>query len=215
MALGIVTANVRLLSPALYVGTASSRLCGCVPQYTREGKDHVQAVMGVLQLLDRQEKALVQKSVSTVSLRSENSGTLAEMTVSAEVDRVWRVLTSFEEMPAHLSSMTRCKVLKKNGKYWLVEQIARIAIPLMPLSFRVILDVVEDRPFLHFKQLYGSFTRFRGYWQVENCSPGTGSVVRYYLEASLIKGLRGRPFERHFHRIMKQNMKDLAVWIDN
>ena len=158
---------------------------------------------------------MVQKSGSTVSLRKENSGTLAEMTVAAAVDRVWRVLTSFEEMPAYLSSLSKCRVLKKNGAYRLVEQIARVKISLLPLSFRVIMDVVEDRPFLHFKQRYGSFTCFRGYWQVEDCSPGTGSVVRYYLEAGMSQGLRGRSFEQQFHRMVKQNMKELALWIDN
>jgi hypothetical protein len=105
--------------------------------------------------------------------------------------------------------------LRKNGKYWLVEQIARVKIPILPLSFRVILDVVEDRPFLHFKQRYGSFTRFRGYWQVEQCSSGTGSVVRYFLEAGLSQGLRGSPFKQQYHRMVKQNMKELALWIDN
>jgi ribosome-associated toxin RatA of RatAB toxin-antitoxin module len=137
------------------------------------------------------------------------------MTVSAAVDRVWHVLTSFEEMPAYLSSLSKCTVLRKNGKYWLVEQIARVRITILPLSFRVILEVVEDRPFLHFKQRYGSFTRFRGYWQVEECSSGNGSVVRYYLEAGLSQRLRGRPFEQQYHRMVEQNMKELALWIDN
>ncbi len=158
---------------------------------------------------------MVRNLKSTVSLRKENSGTLAEMTVSAAMDRVWRVLTSFEEMPAYLSSLSKCRVLRKNGEYRLVEQVARVKIPLLPLSFRVILDVVENRPFLHFKQRYGSFTRFKGYWQVEQCSSGNGSVVRYYLEAGLSQGLRGRTFEQQFNRMVRQNMKELALWIDN
>jgi len=137
------------------------------------------------------------------------------MTVAAAPERVWRVLNSFEEMPAYLSGLTQSRILKKEGAYQLVEQTARVGIAFLPISFRVVLDVVEDRPFLYFKQRNGTFTSFRGHWRVDRVSVGTGSRVLYYLEASLGQGLKQRAFERQLQRMIRQNMQELAGWIDN
>ena len=155
------------------------------------------------------------RSKALVSLRRENRGTLAEMTVAAAEERVWRVLNSFEEMPAYLSGLTQSRILKREGAYRLVEQTARMGIAFLPMTFRVVLDVVEDRPFLYFKQRNGTFTSFRGHWRVDRGSDGTGSRVLYYLEASLGQGLKRRAFEQQLQRMIRQNMQELAVWIDN
>ena len=150
-----------------------------------------------------------------VSLRSENRGTLAEMSVAAGTERVWRVLTSFEEMPAHLSGLNHSRILKYEGAHRVVEQSARVAIPLLPISFRVVLDVLEERPFLYFSQRNGAFKAFQGHWRVDNSSVGNGTTVRYYLEASLGHGLGRRPLEQQLRRMIRQAMQDLAAWIDN
>ena len=137
------------------------------------------------------------------------------MTVDAEVESVWRVLTSFEAMPAHLSGLRQCRILEKNGTYLVVEQTVRGGIPLLPISIRVVLDVIEERPFLHFNQRNGTFTSFRGYWRVDRSSVGTASQVLYYLEASLGQGLKRRVFEQQLHRTIRQKMQELKVWIEN
>ncbi len=158
---------------------------------------------------------MVQRSKVLVSLMRENRGTLAEMTVAAAPERVWRVLNSYEEMPAYLSGLTQSRILKKEGAYRLVEQTARVGIAFLPISFRVVLDVVEDRPFLYFKQRNGTFTSFRGHWRVDRVSVGTGSRVLYHLEASLGQGLKRRALEQQLQRMIRQNMQELAAWIDN
>ena len=158
---------------------------------------------------------MAQESKALVSLKRENRGTLAEVTVAAAAERVWHVLNSFEEMPAYLSALTQSRILEKEGAYRLVEQTARMGIAFLPITFRVVLDVVEDRPFLYFKQRNGTFTSFRGHWRVDRGSGGTGSRVLYYLEASLGQGLKRRAFEQQLHRMIHQNMQELAVWIDN
>ncbi len=140
---------------------------------------------------------------------------MAEMTVATTVEHVWRVLTSFEEMPAYLSYLRESRVLKKDGTYRVVEQRARAGIAFLAISFRVVLDVVEDRPYLYFKQRNGSFTSFRGYWRVDPSLNESGSRVRYYLQANLGRGLRRRAFEQNLHRMIRQSMQELAGWIDN
>ena len=158
---------------------------------------------------------MVQRSDNVILLRREDKGILAEMTVEAAVERVWRVLTSFEEMPAYLSGLSQSRILKREGVHRIVEQTARVGIPFLPLSFRVVLDVVEERPFLYFSQRNGTFNFFRGHWRVDRCSTGAGSRVCYYLEASVGQGLRRLPFEQQLPRMIRQNMEELAVWIDN
>ena len=74
------------------------------------------------------------------------------------------------------------------------------------------MDVVEDRPFLYFSQRQGSFATFRGHWRVEPRSAGKGTRIVYYLEASPAQSLGGQHFG---DRMIKQNLQQLAGWIDN
>ena len=159
---------------------------------------------------------MVQPSDNCISLRREHGGILAEMTVQASLERVWQVLTSFEEMPAHLSGLRRSRILKKNGNSRLVEQTATVGISLVPLSFKLVMDVVEERPFLYFNQRLGSFTSFRGHWWVDPGSGENGTRIQYFLEASLGRGWRGGgPFKNRIKSMIHQNLQELAVWIDN
>jgi carbon monoxide dehydrogenase subunit G len=147
-----------------------------------------------------------------ITIRKNGDGVMAEMIVAAGTERVWHILTSFDEMDAHLSGLSKSKVLIREGNYLLVEQKARVGISLLSFTFRVLMEVVEDRPFLHFRQREGSFATFRGHWKVEPTPEGKGTWIRYYLEASPAQGLGGRHFG---NRLIKQNLQQLAAWIDN
>ena len=149
---------------------------------------------------------------SAITVIKNGNGIMAEMTVAADSDRVWRILTSFDEMDAHLSGLKKSKVLKKEGNYLLVEQTAKVGIPLLSLYFRVVMDVVEERPFLYFSQRQGSFAFFRGHWRVEPASEGRGTQIRYYLEAGPVRSLGNGQIG---NRMIKQNLQQLAAWIDN
>jgi carbon monoxide dehydrogenase subunit G len=133
------------------------------------------------------------------------------MTVAAGSDRVWRILTSFDEMDAHLSGLKKSRVLKKEGNYLLVEQTAKVGIPLLSFYVRVVMDVVEERPFLYFSQRQGSFAFFRGHWRVEPASEGSGTQIRYYLEAGPARNMGSGQLG---NRMVKQNLEQLAAWID-
>ena len=158
---------------------------------------------------------MVQRSNNCISLRRRDGGILAEMTVQAGLERIWLVLTSFEEMEAHLSGLKRSRILKRNGNHQLVEQTATVGISLLPLTFKLVMEVVEERPFLYFNQRLGSFTSFSGHWWVDPVSGGNGTRIQYFLEASLSRGWKGRPFERHLRAMIRQNLRELALWIDN
>ena len=137
------------------------------------------------------------------------------MTVQAGLERIWRVLTSFEEMEAHLSGLKRSRILKRNGNHQLVEQTATVGISLLPLTFKLVMEVVEERPFLYFNQRLGSFTSFSGHWWVDPESTGNGTRIQYFLEANLARGWKGGPVRNQIKSMMHQNLQDLAVWIDN
>ena len=151
-------------------------------------------------------------SSSTIIIKKNGSGITAEMTVAAGTERVWRILTSFDEMDAHLSGIITSKVLTREGKYLLVEQRTKVGISLLSFTFRVLMEVLEDRPFLYFNQRKGSFATFRGHWRVEPESEGKGTRIRYYLEASLAKSIGGGQLG---NRLIRQNLQQLAAWIDN
>jgi len=152
---------------------------------------------------------------NSVVVKKNGNGILAEMNVAATPERVWHVLTSFEEMHAHVSALHKSKVLRREGNYRMVEQTARIRIALLPFSFRVVMDVVEKKPYLYFNQRAGSFASFKGHWEVDADSGEHGTRVRYYLEASLAKRLQARPFAQQLNRMIQQNLEELAVWMDN
>jgi carbon monoxide dehydrogenase subunit G len=149
---------------------------------------------------------------SSITVRKNGNGIVAEMTVAAGTEHVWSILTSFDEMDAHLSGLKKSKVLRKAGNYLVVEQTAKVGIPLLSFYFRVVMEVVEDRPFLYFSQTEGSFAFFRGHWKVEPTSEGTGTQIRYYLEAGPARSLGGGQIG---NRMIKQNLQQLAAWIDN
>ena len=148
-----------------------------------------------------------------LSVRRKGKGMLAEIAVPASPDQVWSILTSFNEMPAHLRALERSKILAHNGNHRLVEQSARVEVPLLTLSLRVVLDVLEERPFLYFTQREGSFTEFTGYWRVDPEGEGSGSRIRYYVELDLPGGLRRFAADWQLRRMVQRNLEDLARWI--
>ncbi len=77
------------------------------------------------------------------------------------------------------------------------------------------MSVVENRPYLHFRQLQGSFSSFRGHWWVDPESAENGTRIQYFLEASLARGWKGGPVRRQIKSLIHQNLQELAVWIDN
>jgi carbon monoxide dehydrogenase subunit G len=46
---------------------------------------------------------------TSITVRKNGNGIVAEMTVAAGTERVWRILTSFDEMDAHLSGLESIK----------------------------------------------------------------------------------------------------------
>lgn len=152
---------------------------------------------------------------SQIAFCQQGKGISEEVKVAASVERVWRVLTSFEKMPVYLSALEHSRILKREGSYRLVEQTARVGVRLLSFSFRVLMDVVEERPYLYFKQRLGSFASFCGHWRVDPGLAGAGSRVRYYLEADLGNGLKRRSVEQQLRRLIRQNLRELAGWIDN
>jgi hypothetical protein len=137
------------------------------------------------------------------------------MTVEAAAERVWHVLTSFEKMSGHLSGLKRSRILQKEGKHRLVEQTATVRIALFPLTLKLVMDVVEAKPFLYFNQRFGSFSSFRGHWRIDHGSGDNGTRIHYYLEARLGRRWKRVPFEHHLHRMIRQNLQELSAWIDN
>jgi carbon monoxide dehydrogenase subunit G len=148
-----------------------------------------------------------------LSLRREGKGILAEIEVAASPERVWSILTCFDEMSAHLGALEKSRLLTRNGNYGLVEQSTHVGAPFFTLSLRVLLDVVEERPFLYFKQREGSFTEFSGYWRVDSEGEGKKSRIRYYVEVDLPGGLRRLAADWHLRRMVQRNIEDLARWI--
>jgi carbon monoxide dehydrogenase subunit G len=151
--------------------------------------------------------------MSMLSLRREGKGILAEVEVAASPERVWKILTSFDEMSAHLGALEKSRLLSRKGNYSLVEQSTHLEVPLFSLSLRVLLDVVAERPFLYFKQREGSFTEFSGYWRVDSEGDGERSRIRYYVEVDLPGGLRRLAADWHLRRMVQRNLEDLTRWI--
>ncbi|UCG13738.1 MAG: SRPBCC family protein [Deltaproteobacteria bacterium] len=154
-------------------------------------------------------------SNDSVALRKHGNGLLAEVTVAAGLVRVWGVLTSFEEMPIHLSGLQKSRVLRRNGASLLVEQTATVGVAVFSFPFRVLMEVVEDRPFLYFDQRLGSFARFCGHWRVDPRTERVNTRVQYYLEVEMARGLRRQAVELQLHRMVRQNLQELAVWMEN
>jgi carbon monoxide dehydrogenase subunit G len=147
-------------------------------------------------------------------LRDPDKTVSAEVTVPAAPERVWEILTSFEEMPRHVTAIQQSRTLEREGNHRVIEQIAGGDLSVVPLSFRVVLDVVEDRPYLYFRQRSGSFTTFSGYWRVDAHPAGTSSRIRYCLRAELGGGLRRWAVQRQLRRMIRGSLRELAAWIE-
>ena len=63
---------------------------------------------------------------NSITMKKNGRGILAEMNVAAKPDREWHVLTSFEEMSAHLSGFSKSNVFQSEDNYRLVEQTAKV-----------------------------------------------------------------------------------------
>jgi carbon monoxide dehydrogenase subunit G len=138
---------------------------------------------------------------------------LAEMTVAAQPSRVWHVLTSFDHMVPHMSHLEHSRTLHQKGNHRLVEQRAKI--PLLSLTLRTVLDVLEERPFLYFTQREGVFSELSGYWRVDPGPGGAVTLIQYYLELKMGWAAKSWMMNGHLGRMIDRNLQDLAIWIDS
>ena len=133
----------------------------------------------------------------------------AQITIAGQIEDVWEFLTDYDGLARHVTGLARCRLLRSENGYKVVEQVGRPGVPLLPAELVVRLKVVERRPSLiSFEQMEGSFSHFQGRWELAEAGATATRVIyelaakpRGFLPSSLIRPALRRGMDEALHQI--------------
>ncbi len=132
-------------------------------------------------------------------------------TVDASSATVWNVLTDYVRMPRFVSGMKKSRVIEKDGRFLLLNQVAAGKFLCFSRAVEVLLKV-RERPEdeISFEDVsHKDFKSYRGHWRIEGAPPSV--LVVYSLESTrkfFVPGFMARG-------LFRKNAENLLVDVRN
>lgn len=110
--------------------------------------------------------------------------TVTKVTVKAPPEKVWSILTDYDNASKVFPQMKKCKLVQDNGNHKLVKHT--IAPSGLPGSYEYTVEVKENAPHaMEWHRVSGAFKQVDGYWKLEPLDGGRTTLVTY---ASYVDG---------------------------
>ncbi len=108
----------------------------------------------------------------------------ADVTIPASKERVWAVLTAYEQLAEFIPNLTYSHVVQRQNEYLLLHQKGNIWLPLYRRKAEVVLRVEESsakdrvsfralRDLRDFEGVHQDFVVYEGGWSVQKVAQGT------------------------------------------
>jgi ribosome-associated toxin RatA of RatAB toxin-antitoxin module len=125
--------------------------------------------------------------------------TVARVSVKASPERVWQILTDYDNAPRVFPQLRHSKLLHEHGGQKTVKHV--LAPSGLPGTYEYVVEVKEAAPHsLEWHRVSGAFKQVDGYWKLEPLDGGHTTLVTY---ASYVDGgfLMPQPLVRRQCRI--------------
>ena len=125
--------------------------------------------------------------------------TVARVSVKASPDKVWQILTDYDNAPRVFPQLKHSKLLQDHGAQKTVKHV--LAPSGLPGTYEYVVEVKEASPHsLEWHRVSGAFKQVDGYWKLEPLDGGRTTLVTY---ASFVDGgfLMPQPLVRRQCRI--------------
>jgi uncharacterized membrane protein len=120
----------------------------------------------------------------TEELMNGKTYTVARVSIKAAPDKVWQILSDYDNAPKVFPQLKRSKLVQDHGSSKIVKHV--LAPSGMPGTFEYTVEVKENAPHsLEWHRVSGAFKQVDGYWKLEPLDGGHTTLVTY---ASFVDG---------------------------
>ncbi len=125
----------------------------------------------------------------------------AQLRTPASSDRIWEVLTDYNNLSEFIPNLTESKLVKRNSNKVELAQVGSQNLIGFNFTAKVNIQLEEDRANgdLRFHLIKGDFRKFEGSWKIKSIS-GQGTCLLYEL---IVQGCVGMPV-----RLIEQRLRD-------
>jgi ribosome-associated toxin RatA of RatAB toxin-antitoxin module len=134
---------------------------------------------------------------------------VARMLVDASADRLWEVLTDYNNFTEFLPNIVSSEVLESDGNSYIVEQVSKQRVFLFDIESRLRTENIQtENQRIDFRLVEGDLSQFQGYWTIEPISSSIeGEDPQLLVTQSIeVQPDRGTP-ENLFYDIFKNALE--------
>jgi uncharacterized membrane protein len=115
--------------------------------------------------------------------------------VKAKIEKIWEILTDYENSPEIFASVKKCHVLEDRGNTKLVQQV--VHPKGSPMKFDYVVEIAEIAPrLMEWHRKSGALKEVSGSWKLEPDSTNRNTIITYsiyidggvFLPAWLLRG---------------------------
>lgn len=134
-----------------------------------------QAVLGTAAAVTMTSEIGRHLFTSTVSWQAaKRVYVVAHMTLPADVEKVWAVLTDYENLADYMPHLDKSEVIHRGGDRLTLRQEGSFWLPLMRLKSAATMEVREDPPLvIAFRATEGDYEVYEGRWRLHPTPEGT------------------------------------------
>lgn len=110
---------------------------------------------------------------------------VAHMTLPADVERVWAVLTDYDNLAKFMPHLQKSEVLLREPERLMLRQEGSVGFPLARFKAAATMEVREDPPLMiNFRATEGDYQIYEGRWRLQPTPEGTDLFYEAVIEPS-------------------------------
>ena len=158
---------------------------------------------------------------STVSFpAARRAYVIAHMTVPADVEKVWAVLTDYDNLADYMPHLDKSEVLHRQDGRVTVRQEGSVWFPLRKLRSSATMEVQESPPRqISFKATAGDYAVYEGHWRLQPSPEGTDLIYEaviephFWVPQCVLGALEKKILKGTFEAVMEQTALSKRVTI--
>ena len=121
---------------------------------------------------------------STISFpAARRAYVVAHMTVPADVERVWSVLTDYDNLADYMPHLDKSEVIQRRPDRVTLRQEGSVWFPMKKLKSSATMEVRESPPQqISFKATAGDYAVYEGHWRLQPRPEGTDLIYEAVIE---------------------------------
>lgn len=144
--------------------------------------------------------------ISAEKLQGRQRRILASILIPCPVEKVWEVLTDYNNLANVVPNLTVSRLLEGTGPATLLEQVGTQCFLNIQFCARVVLNMVERFPHqIGFTMVEGDFKAFEGAWKLEPENDKTR--LTYEVMICPPRAIPAMLIERHLRYDLAQNLQ--------